>query len=183
MSANFGEFIPIWGWLPLLVGLFILGLDFGGTMFTRIVFERNCYFTRWWTFKIGDTIGLPVYAGFAAVVIADHEFTGIYTEWWWHLAIFLGGYALWDQVERSELKSGFKTQADLDVLSERYHTFVFRPMFYMMASILVPLIVAAEANLETVAAFTGLAIYLACFVVDQIWGDHETPYSHDRGEG
>lgn len=184
MSSNFGEFIPIWDLPPLVVGLFILGLDFGVVMAIRIRVEGKRYFTRWWTFKVGDTIGLPVYAGFAAAVLADHEFSGIYTEWWWHLVIFLGGYALWDQMERSDLNSGFKTRADLDVPSERYHTFVFRPMFYMMASIFVPLIVAAEWNVSTILAFAGLAVYIGCFVIDQTsLVDRSKPFSYDRKGG
>ena len=64
MSDQFGSFFPIWQWPPILVALFVLGIDFGAVMAIRIFVEKKFYLTRWWSFKIGDTIGLPVCAGF-----------------------------------------------------------------------------------------------------------------------
>ena len=183
-SSNFGEFIPIWDWLPLVVGLFILGLDFGVVMLFRRVFERKFYLTRWWSFKIGDTLGLPVYAGFATAVISGHEFSGFYTQWWYHLGILVFGYAFWAWVQKRNLQSGFETWEDMKVPSEAYHTFIFGIMFYLLASVFVPLIVAAEWDMTAIMAFVGLAVYIACFVIDQTpLVDKSKPFRFDREGG
>ena len=47
-------------------------------MAIRKFIERKAYLSRWWSFKIGDTVGLPVFAGFAAAVISDEEYSGFY---------------------------------------------------------------------------------------------------------
>ena len=183
-SNNFGEFIPIWDWAPLVVGLFILGLDFGVVTFIRVVVERKLYFGRWWTFKIGDVLGLPVYAGFAASVINGHEFSGFYTQWYTHLGILVFGYAFWTWVQVQNLKSGFETWEDMKVPSEAYHTFIFGIMFYLLASVFVPLVVSAEWSTSGILAFAGLAVYIGCFAVDQTsLVDKSKPFSFDREGG
>jgi hypothetical protein len=184
LSSDFGELIPIWDWHPVLVALFILGLDFGMVMAIRIRIEGKCYFTRWWSFKFGDTLGLPVYAGFAAAVISDHEFSGFYTQWWFHLGILLFGYAFWARVQKQNLQSGFETWEDMKVPSEAYHTFIFGIMFYILASVLVPLIVAAELDITTIMAFAGLVVYVACMAIDQTsLVDRSKPFRFDREGG
>ncbi len=61
--------LSIWKWHPLVVASFTFAVDFGAIVLIRIITKRNSLLPRWWTFKVGDSVFLPAYAGFAAVII------------------------------------------------------------------------------------------------------------------
>ena len=166
MPGQFGTLFPIWNWHPALVGLFVFGIDFGAIMAIRKFIERKVYLSRWWSFKIGDTVGLPVFAGFAAAVISDEEYSGFYTQAWWHVLVMLVGYSLAIFFQVKSLTTGFFTWADVFRPSELYHTIIFGVMFYLMVSVLLPVVVDHEPTRVTALAFVGLAIYVGAWWVD-----------------
>ncbi|MDP2721052.1 MAG: hypothetical protein Q8O75_03880 [bacterium] len=125
-----------------------------------------------------------MYAGFAAAVISDHEFSGFYTQWWYHLGILLFGYAFWVWVQKQNLQSEFETWEDMKVPSEVWHTFIFGIMFYLLASAFVPLVIAAEWDMTTIMALAGLVVYITCFAIDQTpLVDKSKPFRFDREGG
>ena len=152
---------------PVLVAIFIFGIDFGGVMLFRIVLERKFYLERWWSFRIGDSIGLPVYAGFAAVVVSEGHFAGFYTQLWWHVLAFVAGYVIALGLQLYNLKTGFFTWRDMITPSELYHTGVFGLMFYLLVTVMVQLVTNHEPTWATVLAFVGLGVYVLTVTIDQ----------------
>ena len=166
MSEQFGTFIPIWNWHPALVGLFVFCIDFGAIVVIRILIERRAYLSRWWSFKIGDLIGLPVFAGFAAAVISDEDFSGFYTERWWHVAVFAVGYliALFFQVKN--LTSGFFVWEDAVRPSELYHTAIFGVMFYLIGTAVCAVGANHSPAWAAALAFIGLSVHAVAWTID-----------------
>ena len=166
MPGQFGTFIPIWNWHPALVGLFVFCIDFGAIVVIRILIERRAYLSRWWSFKIGDTIGLPVFAGFAAVVISDEEFSGFYTQTWWHAAVFVVGYLVSLFFQFKNLTTGFFVWEDVIRPSELYHTAIFGVMFYLIGTAVFAVGADHRPIWPTVIAFVGLGVHFVAWAVD-----------------
>lgn len=175
MSDQFGSFFPIWQWSPILVALFVLGIDFGAIMAIRIFVEKKFYLTRWWSFKIGDTIGLPVCAGFAAAVVSEGNFTGFYTQLWWHLLVLMTGYTVIITLELNSVRVGFATWEEVTNPSQMYHTFIFGIMFYLFSTVMFALIADHQPVVQTIMAFCGLGVWLITYVVDQTSLVDKTP--------
>ncbi len=167
MSDQFGSFFPIWQWPPVLVALFVLGIDFGAIMVIRVCVERKRYLTRWWSFKIGDTIGLPVCAGFAAVVVSDGHYTGFYTQMWWHLLVLVIGYVSIVALELNSVRVGFATWKEVRKHSQLYHTFIFGIIFYLFCTVMFAVVADHQPVVQTVLAFVGLGIWFTSYVIDQ----------------
>ncbi len=167
MSADFGSFVPIWGWHPAVVALFVFAVDFGAIMAIRIFIERQFYWTRWWSFRVGDTIGLPLYAGFATVVVGNHEYHAFFTQVWWHVLLIAIGYMIAVSNQLNGLRTGFFTVKDLLIPSEAYHTLVFGFMFYLATSLFLPVASWGSPTWAVAMAFLGLAIYVVSWVIDQ----------------
>ena len=156
---------------PALVGSIVFTIDFGIIMLIRVFVEREFYLGRFWSFIIGDSIGLPVLAGFAAVVVSDDEFTGFYTEVWWHLLIIhvliiSVGYVAILGLQARNLKTEFFTREDIRIPSERYHTFIFGVMFYLVVTVLFATAADHDPLWATVAAFTGLGVWILGVAID-----------------
>ena len=175
MSDQFGSFLPIWDWHPALVGLFVFGIDFGAIMAIRAVFEGKIYLMRWWSFKVGDTIGLPVYAGFAAVVVSDGEFSGFYTETWWHFLVLAVGYAFFVGLHVNNLRTGFFSWCDAVNLSELYHTVIAGIMFYLIVTVLPAATAVEDFRWEALVAGVGLGVYVSTWILDQTSLVDKTP--------
>ncbi len=144
-------------------------------MVIRRVFEGKFYWERWWSFRVGDTIGLPVFAGFAAVVVSDGEFTGFYTELWWHLLVICVGYVISFGLQVKNLMNGFFTWRDVFIPSEAYHTVIFGVMFYLMATAIFALAANHSPIWATVGGFVGLGIYILSFGIDSTTLVDKTP--------
>lgn len=175
MSEQFGSFIPIWQWPPALVAIFILGIGFGGVMLTRKVFEGKFYWERWWSFRIGDTIGLPVFAGFAAIVVSDGHFSGFYTQTWWHISAFAGGYLLAGYIQVKNLRTGLYSWQEITCPSEIYHTVVMGVLFYLVSTALIAVSTDFEPIWATILAYTGPSIWVLCVIIDGTSWVDKTP--------
>ena len=175
MSEQFGSFFPIWQWPPALVAIFVFSIGFVAVMLIRKVFEGKFYWERWWSFRIGDTIGLPVFAGFAAVVVSDGEFTGFYTELWWHLLVFCVGFVISFGLQVKNLMTGFFTGSDVFIWSEAYHTIFFGVMFYLVSTTLVAGSTDREPVWATILACVGLGVWIICVIIDGTSWVDKTP--------
>ncbi len=175
MSEQFGSFFPIWQWPPVLVALFVFGIDFGAIMAIRIFVERRFYLTRWWSFRIGDTIGLPVYAGFAAIVVSNGHFSGFYAQLWWHILVMAVGYVLALGLQANNLRTGFFTWQEACNPSEMYHTVIFGVMFYLVSTVVFALSADHNPVWATTLAFVGLGVYVLSFGIDQTPTVDKTP--------
>jgi len=172
LSEQFGSLIPIWQWPPVLVAIFIFGIDFGAIMAIRVFAEGECYLGRFWSFKIGDTIGLPVLAGFAAVVVSEGHFSGFYTQLWWHLLILCLGYLISLGVQVKNLSTGKFTWEEVKKPSELWHTAVFGVMFYLVATVLAATIADHDPFWAMVGSFAGLGIWIIGVAADlSPWAD------------
>lgn len=162
------SFLPIWGWHPVWVFLFVLGVDWGAIMAIRILIERKTYLSRWWTFRVGDVIGLPLYAVAAAVVVDDFNHPdAFYQQVWWHVLWLAVGFGLSLTIQVRGLLTGFFDWKTVLNPSEMYHTAVFGVMFYLMLSIAAPVLADRQPTGAFLLAAVGMGIYIACYVVDQ----------------
>ena len=60
-----------------------LAASFAGIMLIRLVFEHDFYLLRWWSFRLGDSIGFPLYAYFAAQALQDYKSDGSWYDTRW----------------------------------------------------------------------------------------------------
>src|SRR4051812_34292281 len=54
---------------PVLVALILLAIDFLAIMLLRLLFEGKFYFGPFKTYSIGDSILLPIFGFFTAIII------------------------------------------------------------------------------------------------------------------
>ncbi len=161
------SFIPIWDWHPAWVYLFVLGIDWGAIMAIRIFIERKAYLTRWWTFRVGDVIGLPLYAAAAAVVVEDFNHSdAFYQQTWWHALWLTVGWTISLAIQARGLLTGFFDWKTVFNPSEMYHTVIFGVMFYLMVNIAAPALVDREPIGAFLLGLIGMGIYVACYIVD-----------------
>lgn len=171
-----GSLIPIWGWNPWFVYFFGLGIDYCMVRLIRRVFEGSWYTTRWWSFKVGDIIGLPVYMAFTAVVIHNtHHPDAWYTQWWWHVSVLIFGYVFWTLLQFNSWRTGFYSKEVIFNPSELYHSLVYGVMFYLVVSSLAPLGNDHHPMMATVWALLGLLVWIVCTAVDQSSLQDHTP--------
>lgn len=110
----------------------------------------------------------------------DGDFSGFYTEAWFHALAFAIGYLLILAIQVNNWRTGFMDWKEIRNLSEMYHAVVFGVMFYLMATVLVPLVVESDLNWITVMAFVGLVVYIGSFVYDNLFVD-KTPGRYKYG--
>lgn len=161
------SFIPIWGWHPLLVGLFVLGIDWGVIMAIRRVTEGKWYWGRWWSFRVGDTIGLPLYAAAAAWVVEDYHSEAFHQQIWWHALWLSIGIGLSLFFQARGLLTGFFNRATIFNPSEMYHTVIFGLMFYLMLTIAPSALTNHNPSEAFLLAVVGIGIYVFCYALDQ----------------
>ncbi|MDP2671510.1 MAG: hypothetical protein Q8P13_03590 [bacterium] len=166
----------IWSWNPFLVAIYIFVIDFGVIMVLRRAFEGRWYLRRWWSFRLGDTVGLPVYAGFAAVIVQNHNTADrFYNEVWWHLSILGLGVVLAILQEFNAFRSGSLSSRQIRKPSQLYHTAIFGPMFYYAASVFFPVmdVTLHDPGRDTLRALVFLLFYLGTYVYDTFYGEQE----------
>ena len=135
-------------------------------MVIRRMLEGKFYWERWWSFRIGDMIGLPVFAGFAAIVVSDGHFSGIYTQIWWHIGALAGGYLLAGYIQVKNLRTGLYSWQEITCPSELYHTVVMGVMFYLISTVLVAGSTNRKPIRATILAVTGLSIWILGVIID-----------------
>ncbi len=153
--------LAVWHWHPLAAAGFVLVVDFGMLLALRI-FERGAFFLPWGnkTFLIGDSIFLPLYAGFTAVVVhRGAPPQNIYHRKWWHLVVLCAGVGLALLMDLMTVAEGHISIFARFQLSKMYHTFVFAVLFYLLVSVL-PLHRPGRSWMAA-AALLALACYLS----------------------
>lgn len=173
MEGSFGGLIPIWDWDPVLVYFFLFQIDFGNILLIRGLIERNWYLTRFWSYRIGDTLGLPVYGAFSTVVISDiNHPNAFYNQIWWQWVVLGVGVVLSPLIQLRAYITRFYSKEVIFNPSEMYHTAIFAVMFYLVASSIFPLVHDHDPMWATVGAFVGLGVWIAGFVYDSTpWQD------------
>lgn len=184
MSAgDFGTPVQFfWELHPALVGFIVFAIDFGAIMVIRGFVERRIYFLRWWSFKVGDTIALPVYAGFASLVISDGDLSGFYTHWVWHVSVLVIGYFIFVSLHVNSYRTGFFSRQDAINPSELYHTGIAVVMFYLMVTVLPPVLASDSLAWLVFFAALGLATYAFAWFIDQTSLVDKTPGRILQGE-
>lgn len=167
MDNQWGSLIPIWGWNPIGVYLFGFGIDYFAVMLIRGFAEGKWYRTRFWSFKVGDIFGIPVYMAFATVALKhSYHQDGFYTQGWCQIAILVAGYTYWTLIQLNSYRSGFYSKEVIFNPSELYHNAVYGVMFYFIASSITPLILDHNPLWATILAVAGLLVWVACVGVD-----------------
>jgi len=128
----------IWNLPPLTVALIFFCVDYLAMIFIRIVFERKFYLRRWWTFKLGDSIFLPLYGYFAAGILHG---TNVQLSFWWTIAILFLGVITMLETEFLHVEEHFYKLKQELLPSQIYHGIIFVVMFYLIGSSL-PVIIA-----------------------------------------
>lgn len=154
---------------PIVAALLVFLLGFGGVMMTRRIYEGEFYLTRWWSFRIGDSIALPLFAFFTALAFQKS------TEWWnprWFnytlfLALVILGVVFARQLLLDAMINRSVSFAEANRPSERFHTYITWPsIFALVGTALIPLWTCDAPMRYKVLATTGLILYSLTFLVD-----------------
>jgi hypothetical protein len=154
--------VNVWRWHPLAAAGFVFVIDFGILLALRI-FERGAFYLPWGnkTFLIGDSVFLPLYAGFTAVIVRRGVPAGnLYHRRSWHIAVLLLGVGIAILMDLMTVAQGHWSIFTHYQLSKTYHTCVFGVLFYLLVSVL-PLVVRRERSWFNAAACLALACYLS----------------------
>jgi hypothetical protein len=152
--------MEFWYLPPVIVTLLLFCIDFLAILLIRTLVERKFYFNKWWTYKYGDSIFLPLYGFFAAILIQNNHLIIGYSLWW-ELTLLSFGYILVFIIEYLHIKQKISPLKQQFYPSQIYHTFIFGIMFYLIA-ISVPAVIAAN---QPVWAYIAAFILLSCYVI------------------
>ena len=153
--------LAVWHWHPLAAAAFVLVIDFGILLGLRI-FERGAFYLPWGnkTFLIGDSVFLPLYACFTAMVVhRGAPPQNLYHRKWWHLAVLSAGVGSALLMDVMTVAQGHISIFARFQLSKTYHTCVFAVLFYLLISVL-PLHRPGRSWVAA-AALLALACYLS----------------------
>lgn len=155
---------PLWRWHPALVAASILTLDFGILLVIRIV-EHGAFFVPWdnRTFVIGDSICLPLYAGFVAIVLRSSRssYRGFYTRVGWHVAVVGAALIFAVGLDLIAVGAGKTSVFESWRPSKTYHLVVSAVMFYLLVSVLPAALHARRPLWAAALAMLSLGVYLA----------------------
>ena len=156
-----------WTWHPLLVALFTLSIDFGIIIVIRIFRNDTPLLSRWWAFKIGDSILLPIYAACAAVIIQENTLSiaPLYYHLWWHVAVLISGYLALIVFETIHILNRLHPLR-LRFWLTNYHAFIFGIMFYLVVSVFPIVIFSRTPSWAFVGAILSLLGYAATVAID-----------------
>jgi hypothetical protein len=121
----------IWNLPPFSVALLFFCVDFVAMLLIRVVFEKKFYLRRWWTFRYGDSIFLPMYGFFAAAILQAKV---IQISFWWSIAILFLGVITMLETEFLHVEDKFYKLNQEFLPSQIYHGFIFVVMFYIIGS-------------------------------------------------
>lgn len=160
----------IWNWNPFFVAVFIFLIDFGFVFLIRVVFEKKVYLGRWWTYRYGDSIFLPILAYFLAITYQKTTvFPYLYQQPWWHISVFVFGYILMAYTEYLHIKNKVYKKKDLFLPSQLYHSFIFGIFFYTIVGSLPLLFPVRFSDLAYVGIIFGSVGFLLMCVKDFIF--------------
>lgn len=155
---------PLWRWHPAIVAASILLLDFGILLIIRIV-EHGAFFVPWdnRTFVIGDSIFLPLYAGFVAMVLRSSRssYRGFYTKLWWHVLVVVTAMVFAVALDLVAVGAGHTSVFESWRPSKTYHLVVSAVMFYLLVSVLPAALHARRPLWAAALAMLSLGVYLA----------------------
>lgn len=121
----------IWSLPPLSVALIFFCIDYLAIIFIRIVFEKRFYLRRWWAFKYGDSLFLPLYGFNAAQILHTSE---IQINFQWSVFLIIMGILCMLGTEYLHVEEGFYKPKVEFLPSQIYHAFIFVVMFYFVGS-------------------------------------------------
>jgi hypothetical protein len=143
--------------------LLIFYFDFIAMIFVRMVFEKKFYLRRWWTYKLGDSVFLPLYGFFAATIL---HATVIQTNFWWSIILIVLGITIMLSTEILHVEEKFyKLQQEL-LPSQIYHAIIFVVMFYLVGSSLPYVILLHSPIWSFIGVIIALSGYLITVVID-----------------
>ena len=154
----------IWG-MGYALAFFVAFVSFNLTMVIRFAIEKKDYVTPFRSFKFGDNIFLPVFAGFAGIILQNYEHQGRWYETnWWHILVFavslgtiffLEGYYPGGTPSRSFL-----------IPSQGYHTIMFGVTALIIVQTAIALVFAEGEFVYKLLSYAGLAGYFSTFLWD-----------------
>ena len=161
---------------PLASALLLGGSTFFATMAIRVFIEKEFYLLRWWTFRIADPIGFPIFGWFAAKALKDYVPDGHWSNkrfvrlffclLWWGLGV---------GAELDSMKKRGTTLDDALVPSQAYHTVILGPVGALICSSVIPLLRSRASKRTKVFALSGLALWPISLLLDT--------FVQDRGPG
>ncbi len=124
----------IWYWSPTLVAFFIFFITAGGILLIRLMIEGRVYISRWWTFRFGDGIFLPLYGYFMAQMIQSTPPPALYLQPKWHISCLVLGYLFMFITESLHHKHQTFKRYKSTLPSHFYHSLIFGIIFYLVVS-------------------------------------------------
>ncbi len=161
--------LPIWN-TPAAAGLFMLAIQWGAILLIRIAWEGHFYWTRWWSFKVGDVL-LALYGVGAAILLQDKEVTGFQASFYWHVGLLVIGLFISIAIEVSSAPG--RDAAISWLPSQLWHNAMFAVLFYLVVWSGILIITKFHSNPWAVA-FCALCIagYIATVAFDNSkWQD------------
>jgi len=153
----------LWNLPPFSVAILFFCIDFLAMLFVRVVFEKKLYFRRWWTFRYGDSIFLPMYGFFAANILHG---IALQITFWWSIAIIFLGVITMFETEFLHVEDKFYKFKQEFLPSQFYHDVIFVVMFYIVGSSLPVIISLHPQNWSFVGVIVAFAGYLLMVIKD-----------------
>ncbi len=149
---------------PMRAFFVVFAIDYGAMSAIRLLFEPRFYLTKWYSFRIGDFILLPLYAALAAYALQKIDTTNRYSKRFWYVWC-LGFLAL--GIIAPQLLGFAKLRFDKGP-SETYHAVLFWFMFPLITYPW-PLLVKSPAKKQVIAAFACIIAFLFLVLYDRVW--------------
>lgn len=151
---------------PFKAATLVLSSDFIAILAIRILFEGRFYLTRWWSYKIGDSIALPLYTFFCLRALENDRLSGRFYDRKWFPWVLLGlGASFSIALEVQAVLNHFRRFQGEFLPSQAYHTVIFAVMFAWMSDTILPLL-TAKSSRDKYIALVFLALYLATWGID-----------------
>lgn len=149
--------------------MFVFAIDFGAIALIRLAEREANLLESSRTYLLGDSLALPLYAAMAAIIVQSWEPSNpdrFFLRWRWHAALVGFGIALALLVDGAALIGGTESVVLQPTPSKVYHTVVFVPMFYLVASAFPAMLDARKPRPALAAGLGGLALYLCLAAAD-----------------
>lgn len=158
MLPNPIRFLP-----PAEAGLAFFLSTFVAVMVIRVLVERRWYLTRWLTFRLGDAVALPLFAGFASAAIASNPLA-VSNPFMQYVLLIVGmGTSLWLEIDA--LEEGHRPFVNAKLPSQLFHAVTFGIVFMWITDALLAVIVS-PVTWQMIGAFIALVIYGLTVLID-----------------
>jgi hypothetical protein len=158
--------------------LLLMFVTFGGTMITRIIWEKSFYLTPFRSFRNGDTIFLPTFMAFSAHALGDYERQGMWFEtlWWFFLVVIIASVIIL-LMEGYIPKFPQGNGRSFWIPSQAYHTCMFPLCGYWVVQTILAQLFGTNSWTNTMIAFGFLAGYAGTFIRDIMTGTQHSESS------